>query len=192
MIIGIIDCGGANLNSIYYSFKRLGINTVISSSKDELSDLDAYVLPGVGSANAVMQCLKDNSLIDFIKNITKPVLGICIGMQIMYEYSEEGDTQCLGIINGKIKKFKSEKNLTVPQMGWNKLVCHDDLKSLNGHYYYANSFYTDSTDSAMGYTEYGVNYTSLVKKNNFIGCQFHPEKSSVSGEKFLQYFLTTA
>ena len=115
MIIGIIDCGGANLNSIYYSFKRLGINTVISNSKNELSGLDAYVLPGVGSANAVMQCLRDKSLIDFIKNITKPVLGICIGMQIMYEYSEEGDTQSLWKKQSQKQKTEHQKKRYLSQ-----------------------------------------------------------------------------
>ena len=105
MNIGIIDCGGANLNSIYYSFKRLGINAIISNSLNELSEMNAYVLPGVGSADVVMNTLRKRDLINFIKCTNKPILGICIGMQILFDYSEENQTRCLGIIDGNIEKF---------------------------------------------------------------------------------------
>ncbi len=187
MNIGIIDCGGANLNSIYYSFKRININAFITNSITELKNMDAYVLPGVGSAGIVMNKLKEKNLINLIKESTKPTLGICIGMQILFDHSEEDNTECLGVIKGNVKKFKSDNVIKVPQMGWNKVIA--DKSSLNGYYYFANSYYTDNDSYSIGHSYYGKKINSIVKKNNFLGCQFHPEKSSDIGEKFLKNFI---
>jgi len=188
MNIGIIDCGGANLNSIYYSFKRLGINTIISNSVNELSEMNAYVLPGVGSADIVMNTLRKRDLINFIKGTNKPILGICIGMQILFDYSEENQTICLGIIDGDIEKFNVNDGINVPQMGWNKVECDAD-KDLNGHYYFANSYFNKDSKFTIGYSSYGNKFSSIIKKDNILGCQFHPEKSSKAGERFLTYFI---
>jgi len=125
MKIGIIDCGGANLNSIYYSFKRMNIKTHISNSLYELKKMDAFILPGVGTAGVVMNKLKENNLINLIQETTKPTLGICIGMQIFFDYSEEDNTNCLGIIEGSVKKLKPNKDIKVPQMGWNKVITNE-------------------------------------------------------------------
>ena len=189
MRIGIIDCGGANLNSIFYSLQRLGIDSIITNSIKDLLNVDGYILPGVGSANVVMNSLIKNKLDLFIKKIEKPTLGICVGMQVMYEYSEEGNTNCLGLIEGSVKKFKQNSGLPVPQMGWNKVNCIDNYKNLSNFYYFANSFYTNNTNSAVGSSESGHQITSIVHHNNFLGCQFHPEKSSLAGERFLEEFV---
>ena len=188
MNIGIIDCGGAHLNSIYYSFKRLGINAIITNSVKELSEMNAYVLPGVGSADVVMNTLRKRDLINFIKSTKKPILGICIGMQILFDYSEENQTGCLGIIDGNIEKFNVNDGVNVPQMGWNKVECDTD-NSLNGHYYFANSYFNKDSKFTIGYSSYGNKFSSIIKKDNILGCQFHPEKSSKAGEKFLTYFI---
>ncbi len=188
MNIGIIDCGGANLNSIYYSFKRLGINAIISNSVNELSEMNAYVLPGVGSADVVMDTLRKRNLINFIKCTDKPILGICIGMQILFDYSEENQTRCLGIIDGNIEKFNVNDGVNVPQMGWNKVECESD-KNLNGYYYFANSYFNKDSKFTIGYSSYGNKFSSIIKKDNILGCQFHPEKSSKAGERFLTYFI---
>lgn len=188
MNIGIIDCGGANLNSIYYSFKRLGINAIISNSVNELSEMNAYVLPGVGSADVVMDTLRKKDLINFIKCSNKPILGICIGMQILFDYSEENQTRCLGIIDGNVEKFNVNDGVNVPQMGWNKVECDND-KNLNGYYYFANSYFNKDSKFTIGYSSYGNKFSSIVKKDNILGCQFHPEKSSKAGERFLTYFI---
>jgi glutamine amidotransferase len=188
MNIGIIDCGGANLNSIYYSFKRLGINAIISNSVNELSEMNAYVLPGVGSADVVMNTLRKRDLINFIKCTNKPILGICIGMQILFDYSEENQTRCMGIIDGNIKKFNVNDGVNVPQMGWNKVECDTD-NNLNGHYYFANSYFNKDSKFTIGYSSYGNKFSSIIKKDNILGCQFHPEKSSKAGERFLTYFI---
>ena len=188
MNIGIIDCGGANLNSIYYSFKRLGVNAIISNSVNELSEMNAYVLPGVGSADVVMNTLRKRDLINFIKCSNKPILGLCIGMQILFDYSEENQTRCLGIIDGNIEKFNVNDGVNVPQMGWNKVECDND-KNLNGYYYFANSYFNKDSKFTIGYSSYGNKFSSIIKKDNILGCQFHPEKSSKAGERFLTYFI---
>ena len=189
MKVGIIDCGGANLNSIYYSLERMGVETIISGAVDELNLTDSLILPGVGSAGVVMKYLKNNNLVSYIKESSKPILGICIGMQILFEHSEEDDTECLGLLEGLIKKFVPADNEAVPHMGWNSVSCIDGYKYIDDYFYFANSFYTKSSDYEIGETTYIDNFSSIVKKNNIVGCQFHPEKSSVAGERFLKDFL---
>ena len=189
MKVGIIDCGGANLNSIYYSLERMGVETIISGSIDELNLTDSLILPGVGSAGVVMRYLKDNNLVSYIKESSKPILGICIGMQILFEHSEEDDTKCLGLLKGSIKKFIPADNEAVPHMGWNSVNCIDSYKYIDDYFYFANSFYIKSSEYEIGETTYINNFSSIVKKNNIVGCQFHPEKSSTAGEKFLKDFL---
>ena len=188
MSIGIIDCGGANLSSIYYSFKRLNVNSLISNSLDELEKMDALILPGVGSAGIVMKTLTEKNLVSFIKETKKPVLGICIGMQILFDSSEEDKTECLGLIEGSIQKFDMKDVNAIPQMGWNKVECNFD-DTLNGYYYFANSYFNKDSDYTVGYSTYGTKFSSIVKKDNLLGCQFHPEKSSSTGEIFLKSFL---
>ena len=189
MKVGIVDCGGANLNSIYYSLERIGVETIISGSVDELNLTDSLILPGVGSAGVVMKYLKDNNLVSYIKASSKPILGICIGMQILFEHSEEDDTECLGLLEGIIKKFVPADNKAVPHMGWNSVNCINNYKYIDDYFYFANSFYTKSSEYEIGETTYIDNFSSIVKKNNIVGCQFHPEKSSVAGERFLKDFL---
>jgi glutamine amidotransferase len=188
MKVGIIDCGGANLNSIYYSFKRIGIDSFISNTTKDLSLADGYILPGVGSAGKVMENLNSNNLINFIQDTNKPTLGICIGMQILFEHSEEDDTDCLGIFNGNVKQFDSVNDLPVPQMGWNLVNSRSDNR-FNGYYYFANSYYAETSSNTIAKCNYGVEYSAIVKKDNYVGCQFHPEKSSNIGEQFLKIFL---
>jgi glutamine amidotransferase len=187
--VGIVDCGGANLNSIYYSLQRIGVEPIISASVDELNLTDSLILPGVGSASVVMRYLKDNNLVSYIKESSKPILGICIGMQILFEHSEEDDTECLGLLKGLVKKFVPADYEAVPHMGWNSVNCIDSFRHLDDYFYFANSFYTKSSDYQIGETTYIRNFSSIVKKNNIVGCQFHPEKSSAAGEKFLKDFL---
>ena len=188
MNIGIIDCGGANLNSIYYSFKRLNVNCLISNSLNELKKMDALILPGVGTAGVVMKTLREKNLVDYIKGTKKPILGICIGMQVLFNSSEEDNAECLGLIEGCVKKFDIKDVDVIPQMGWNKVECSFD-NTLSGYYYFANSYFNKDSDYTVGYSTYGSRFTSIVKKDNLLGCQFHPEKSSSSGEIFIKHFL---
>ena len=147
-------------------------------------------MPGVGAAKNVMNNLKKQDLVESIKNYSNPILGICVGMQIFYEFSEEEDTECLGILPGTIKKFVNS-DLTIPHMGWNKVMFEDgNFSDCNGYYYFANSYYAEISKSTFAKTKYGIKFSSCVNKDNFYGVQFHPEKSSVNGMKFLNSFFS--
>ncbi len=190
MTVAIIDSGGSNLRSVAKAIDRLNKSYVITDIADEIMKASFVILPGVGSARNVMSELKKKNLVDVINNLKQPVLGICIGMQILFEYSAEGNTKCLGLIEGDIQKFDESTDLKVPQMGWNKVTFSDQkLKKFNNYYYFANSYYSDIQKHTTATSEYGNIFTSVVEKNNFLGCQFHPEKSSEAGEYFLQYFF---
>ena len=190
MTVAIIDSGGSNLRSVAKAIDRLNKSYVITDIADEIMKASFVILPGVGSAKNVMSELKKKNLIDVINNLKQPVLGICIGMQILFEYSAEGNTKCLGLIKGDIQKFDESTDLKVPQMGWNKVTFSDQrLKKFNNYYYFANSYYSSIQKHTTATSEYGEIFTSVVEKNNFLGCQFHPEKSSEAGEYFLQYFF---
>jgi glutamine amidotransferase len=188
--IAIIDCGGANLQSVQHAFQLKGYEANITTENTHIDQATHVVIPGVGSAGKVMNALHSLELTSLIKELKQPVLGICIGMQIFYEYSQEQKTKCLGIINGEIKKLSAEQGIKVPQMGWNEVIFNSSaLSKLNNHYYFANSYYAEGSSETAAVTDYKVTMSSVVIKNNFIGCQFHPEKSSVAGEQFLDYFL---
>lgn len=190
MTVAIIDSGGSNLRSVAKAIDRLNKTYVITDIADEIMKASFVILPGVGSAKNVMSELRKKDLVDVINNLKQPVLGICIGMQILFEYSAEGNTKCLGLIEGDIQKFDESTDLKVPQMGWNKVTFSDQkLKKFNNYYYFANSYYSDIQKHTTATSEYGDIFTSVVEKNNFLGCQFHPEKSSDAGEYFLQYFF---
>ena len=190
MTVAIIDSGGSNLRSVAKAIDRLNKSYVITDIADEIMKASFVILPGVGSAKNVMSELKKKNLIDVINNLKQPVLGICIGMQILFEYSAEGNTKCLGLIKGDIQKFNESTDLKIPQMGWNKVTFSDQrLKKFNNYYYFANSYYSSIQKHTTATSEYGEIFTSVVEKNNFLGCQFHPEKSSDAGEFFLQYFF---
>ena len=190
MTVAIIDSGGSNLRSVAKAIDRLNKSYVITDIADEIMKASFVILPGVGSAEIVMNELRKKNLVDVINNLKQPVLGICIGMQIFFEYSAEGNTKCLGLIEGDIQKFDKSADLKVPQMGWNKVTFSDQkLKKFNNYYYFANSYYSSIQKHTTATSEYGDIFTSVVEKNNFLGCQFHPEKSSEAGEYFLQYFF---
>jgi glutamine amidotransferase len=188
--VAIIDSGGSNLRSVAKAIDRLNKSYVITDIADEIMKASFVILPGVGSAKNVMNQLKKKNLVDVINNLKQPLLGICIGMQILFEYSAEGNTKCLGLIEGDIQKFDESADLKVPQMGWNKVTFSDQkLKKFNNYYYFANSYYSGIQKHTTATSEYGDIFTSVVEKNNLLGCQFHPEKSSEAGEYFLQYFF---
>ena len=190
MSIAIIDCGGANLQSVQHAFQLKGYEANITTENTEIDQASHVVIPGVGSAGKVMNALDSLKLTNLIKGLRQPVLGICIGMQIFYEYSQEQNTKCLGIIKGEIKKLPIQQGIKIPQMGWNEVVFDQNaLSDLNNHYYFANSYYAEVSLETAAVNNYKVTMSSVVMKNNFIGCQFHPEKSSVAGEKFLDYFV---
>jgi glutamine amidotransferase len=188
----IINYGAGNIKSIQFAFKRLGIDAVLSNNIDEIRAADKIIFPGVGEASSAMKMLQESGLDKVIPTLTQPVLGICLGMQLMCNSSEEGTTKGLGIFNVDVKKFS--KAVKVPQMGWNVIY---DLKSdlFNGikekeFMYLVHSFYAENCKEAIATTDYEIEYASALQKDNFYGVQFHPEKSGIMGSKILENFLT--
>ena len=167
MKIGIIDCGGANLSSIGYSINRLGYEPVITNNLNKLKNVDKLIIPGVGSADRVMNNLKKSNLDLFIKNTEMPILGICIGMQILFDFSQESNTECLGIIEGVVEKLEPSSSFPSPQMGWNLVTWHNN-DSLNGYYYYANSYAVHDSMHAKATSQYSKNIVAEVQKDNYI------------------------
>lgn len=186
MKIGIIDSGGYNINSIKFCLNRLNQNDIIivNNEKDFLI-CDKIILPGVGSANIAMKKLQDNNLIDVILNCKKPVLGICLGMQIMCDFSQEFNTKCIGIFNENV--IHLPENLVSPQMGWN---CFENGKYKGEFVFFCNNFYVPICKNTTAFVDYfGTKISAIIQKDNFTGMQFHPEKSGKVGEKILLDWL---
>jgi len=189
--IVIIDYGAGNIQSIKFAVKRLGFEAELSSDAEEIRNADKVIFPGVGEAGSAMKMLKSTGLDKVIPELNQPVLGICLGMQLMCNYSEEGDTTGLGIFNANVKKFNI--SLKVPQIGWNQITNLESplFRSVSeGEYVYlVHSYYVPECTDEIARTEYGVNYSTALHRNNFYGVQFHPEKSSKTGEQILKNFL---
>ena len=192
MTVAIINSGGANLGSVQRAVDKIGYKAIITKEIKDISDSTHVIIPGVGSAHNVMRSLKETNLIQTIKSLSQPVLGICIGMQILFEFSDEGKVDCLGLIPGSVERFKSLDHLKVPQMGWNKVSFNNSLSEFNNYYYFANSYFNPINQFTIAQSQYGVSFTAAIKYKNFIGCQFHPEKSSLAGSKFLKNFLQSS
>ena len=191
MRVIIIDYGAGNIKSIQFAFKRLGVEAVLSNDIDEIRTADKIIFPGVGAASTAMKMLQESGLDKLIPKLKKPILGICLGMQLMCNTSEEGNTKGLGIFNVAVKRFSNA--LKVPQMGWNTI---SNLKSNlftgvkeNEFMYLVHSFYAEICAEGIATSDYGKEYAVALQKNNFYGVQFHPEKSGIEGVKILQNFL---
>ena len=189
-----MNSGCANIASVKFAFERLGANVNVSSDLQEISKADRVILPGVGTFDFAMSGLIKNQLINAIKSLNQPVLGICLGMQLYFEGSAEGVAQGLGLAKGMANKFLSEPNLPVPHMGWNQLENLSDdplLKGLDeGSYvYFVHSYFIPLGETTLAETTYGTTFSASVRKENFWGCQFHPERSSDVGATILNNFL---
>ncbi|CAM3984518.1 imidazole glycerol phosphate synthase subunit HisH [Flavobacterium branchiophilum] len=191
MKIVIINYGAGNIQSILFAIERLGYSAVLTNNPDEIQRADKVIFPGVGEASYAMQKLKESGLDSLIPTLKQPVLGICLGMQLMCQHSEEGNTEGLGIFDANVIRFSN--NVKVPQMGWNQIY---NLKSPlfegindNEYMYLVHSYYVPNCSEAIANTNYDVEYASALQKNNFYGTQFHPEKSGDVGEQILGNFL---
>jgi glutamine amidotransferase len=193
--IVIIKYNAGNIQSVLYALERIGVNATVTANHEVILAADKVIFPGVGEANSAMNSLKENNLHQLIPTLIQPVLGICVGMQLLCKYSEENNTECLGIFDAPVKLFKptTEVNLKVPKIGWNNIY---DLKSPlmagieeNSYCYFVHSYYVPLTEHAIATADYVQPYSAAIHKNNFYGVQFHAEKSSTVGEKILQNFL---
>ncbi|WP_264523933.1 imidazole glycerol phosphate synthase subunit HisH [Flavobacterium sp. N502536] len=191
MKIVIINYGAGNIQSIMFAIERLGYKAILSNNPDEIQKADRVIFPGVGEASSAMQKLKESGLDRLIPKLKQPVLGICLGMQLMCKSTEEGNTKGLGIFDVDVLKFTSK--VKVPQMGWNQIynLKSDLFKGIpeNEFMYLVHSFYAPDCLQAIATTNYEAEYASALQKDNFYGTQFHPEKSGAVGEKILENFL---
>lgn len=192
-MIQIIDYGAGNLKSVQNALKQLGIESKVVSSGKELSDDCKVIFPGVGAAGSAMKELRKRGFVATIPKIKAPFLGICLGMQLLMNFSEENDTDCLGVAGGDVCRFPA--GVKIPQIGWNKVEQKDPANPLfrgvpdQSYFYFVNSYYVDAEQSfVMGTTDYGVTFASVILKQNFYGVQFHPEKSGEIGLKLLSNF----
>ncbi|TKX30305.1 imidazole glycerol phosphate synthase subunit HisH [Campylobacter sp. MIT 12-5580] len=192
MKLAIIDTACANLASLEFALHRLGFTCVISKDIKELEKADKLFLPGVGTAQSAMLHLHQFKLIEFLQTTKKPLLGICLGMQILGDFSEELHQHTLGIMPFKTEKFKPSTNFTLPHMGWNDVKSkHTLFKGLNGaFFYFVHSYCVAIETETIAVCEYSQSFSAAVAKDNFYGVQFHPERSGEAGELLLRNFIT--
>jgi glutamine amidotransferase len=202
MKVVILKYNAGNIQSVKFALNRLGVDPLLTDSIEEIYGADKIIFPGVGEASGAMNYLKNKGLDKVIPNLKQPVLGICLGMQLMCSYSEEGNTDCLGIFDAKVKRFSTpfegrqaldQRNVKVPQIGWNNIY---NLKGPlfkgipeNEFQYFVHGYYVEKGENTIATTNYMTEYSSALQKNNFYGVQFHPEKSAKPGEQLLKNFL---
>lgn len=197
MKLVIIKYNAGNIQSVLYALERIGVEAIVTDDESLIRSADKVIFPGVGEASTAMNYLKERGLDIIIKSLTQPVLGICLGMQLMCAYSEENDTSCLGIFDEQVKKFnpdmKEQAELKVPQIGWNNIfdLKTDLFKGLkeNSYCYFVHGYYAAKGEHTIATTNYVLPYSAALHRNNFYGVQFHPEKSASVGEQILKNFI---
>ena len=192
-MIAIVDYKMGNLRSVENALRRLGAEFTVTADADVIRRAERVLLPGVGNAAEAMENLREAGLVDVIRSLRQPVLGICVGMQVMCRHSEEGDVDCLGIFDARVKRFEPAPNVKVPHMGWNRINNLDSklFKGLErGSYvYFVHSFYPELCPDTIATSKHGVMFSAALKYENFYGTQFHPEKSGDVGECIIANFL---
>jgi glutamine amidotransferase len=191
----LVDSGGANIGSVRYALQRLGVESRLSADPAEIIAADRVILPGVGAAGPGMARLRELGLVDTLRGLRQPLLGICLGMQLLFESSEEGDEPCLGLLPGRVGKLPAAPGIRVPHMGWNQLRSTRPSALLEGiadeaHAYFVHSYAAPITDDCVATTDHGVPFAAVVARGNVSGAQFHPERSAAVGARLLQNFLT--
>lgn len=191
MKVAIIKYNAGNVKSVAFALERIGVSSIVTNKPADLYDADKVIFPGVGEASSAMRYLKAQGLDKVICGLKQPILGICLGMQLLCEYSEEGGTSGLGLFKQSVKRFSSD--LKVPQIGWNSIsgLSSPLFKNVaeNEYVYFVNSYFVEQSDATIATTNYGGNFSAGIQKNNFYGLQFHPEKSGPVGEKILKNFI---
>lgn len=190
----IIQYNAGNIQSVLFALERIGRNAIVTDDHDLIRSASKVIFPGVGEASTAMKYLKERNLDQLIKNLKQPVLGICLGMQLMCSHSDENNTDCLGIFNTEVKKFDSmNDSLKVPQIGWNQIfglkgpLFHGIAEE--SYCYFVHSYFAGLSEHTIASTEYGIAFTSGLSRANFFGVQFHPEKSASIGQQVLENFL---
>ncbi len=198
-MISIVNTGVANISSVVYALERLGVGAHVTDLRSDIERSSHVIIPGVGTASAAMANLKQKGLAQWLPELKQPVLGICLGMQLLYEFSEEGNGPCLGVFKGRIKRLSPAKPLAIPHMGWNQVKRLKDsilLKNIpdSTHFYFVHSFRAPIDPSnldteVVAVCDYAEQVPAIIESKNWFGAQFHPERSGKAGEQLLQNFL---
>jgi glutamine amidotransferase len=192
--IAIIDSGGANIASLQFALRRLGHDATLTTDAGAIQNASRVILPGVGAAKNAMRRLREHQLLDVIRNLTQPVLGICLGMQLLADASEEENVDCLGIIPGVARKLPASPDCPVPNMGWCSIEKNTSHNVLNGltsgdYFYFLHSFALPVADRTLASAKHADDFSAVVAKDNFVAAQFHPERSAAAGSRLLGNFL---
>lgn len=195
MSVVLVDAGGTNIGSVRYALQRLGMDAALTADAATIRAADKVILPGVGAAGPGMARLHELGLVDLLRSLTQPVLGVCLGMQLLCTHSEEGDTACLGVIPAPVRRFIQTPGLRVPHMGWNQLRtmrAHPLLAGLadDDQAYFVHSYAVPVGDFSLASTEHAGEFSAIVARGNFHGMQFHPERSAAVGARLLRNFLS--
>jgi len=194
-MLAIVDSGGANIASVRFALERLGVLSELTADPAVIRSAERVILPGVGAASEGMKRLQAKGLIDCVRALTQPVLGVCLGMQLLFEESEEdGGVQTLGLIPGRVARLPDSPGVTVPHMGWNNLEIKRDTPLLRGfdattRFYFVHSFAGPVNEFTLASCEHGTAFAAVVQRGNFSGVQFHPERSGAAGAQLLKNFL---
>ena len=194
MSVVLVDAGGTNIGSVRYALQRLGVEAALTADATTIRAADKVILPGVGAAGPGMARLRELGLIELMRSLTQPVLGVCLGMQLLCEHSEESDTQCLGLIPASVRRFAEAPGLRIPHMGWNQLKVHGShslLKDLRDgdQAYFVHSYAVPVGEYSLVTAGHGTPFSAVVARGNFHGMQFHPERSAAVGATLLRNFL---
>ncbi len=194
MSVVLVDAGGTNIGSVRYALQRLGVDAALTSDGATIRSAGKVILPGVGAAGPGMARLRQLGLVELLRSLRQPVLGVCLGMQLLCEHSEEGDTQCLGLIPAPVRRFIEAPGLRVPHMGWNRVTARREHPLLAGlgddaQAYFVHSYAVPLGEWTLASTDYGAAFSAVIVRDNFYGMQFHPERSAAVGAKLLQSFL---
>jgi imidazole glycerol-phosphate synthase subunit HisH len=195
MQVVLIDSGGANIGSVKYALERLGVDARLTADPQLIASADRVILPGVGAAGPGMARLRELELVDVVRAVTQPLLGVCLGMQLLFDSSEEDDTQCLGLVPGRVRKLAGGKGIRVPHMGWNTLKPLRDDALLSGvqagaQAYFVHSYVAPVSEDTLAASSHGEEFASVVRRGNCWGAQFHPERSAAVGARLLENFLS--
>ncbi len=193
-LVALVDCGGANIASLRFALQRLGVEARFTCDAAEIESADKVFLPGVGAAGSGMAKLREAGLDALIPRLEQPVLGICLGMHLLYEASTEDHTPCLGVIPGRVDLLRPSPEHTIPHMGWNQVLGRGESELLDGisngaWFYFVHSYAAPRGAHCVAETEHGAGFASVVEKSNFFGVQFHPERSGANGQRLLMNFL---